>query len=118
MSNYAFAEKLNYSTATKSISAIEKDMMMCSTSPDEAGECYEDTIEKYNLIIKDVRSSNASKVDAKLWQAINLSYKKQIDSCRSDYNTSTKRHFFYPYQDCLTNSLHNLAITAVELHLK
>lgn len=114
----ANAAHWTYKSATNKILAIEKELLACSPSPDEAGECYEIALDQYDQLIGSVRSQNAKKVDAKLWYAINSGFKKHGDSCRSDLNLSQDRFFFFPYQDCLTNNFHSLAITAVELHLK
>ena len=117
-STIALADKWTYNSAINSVVANEKELSMCAPAPDDAGTCYEDTISKYNSMIRDIRAQNGQKVDSLLWQSINLNYKKGIDSCRSDENLSDNRLFFYPYQDCLTNHLHNLLITTIELHLK
>lgn len=113
-----FAEKWSYTSAKTAMIANEKEMVMCAPAPDDAGECYELTISKYNNMIREIRSQNSAKLDARLWQAINLNYKNAIDSCRSINNLGTSRMFFYPYQDCLTNHLHNLLVATIELHLK
>lgn len=114
----AYAEKWTYSSANSAVIANEKELAMCAPAPEDAGECYEDTISKYNTMIREIRSQNSAKLDPLLWQSINLNFKKGIDSCRSDKALSDNRLFFYPYQDCMTNHLHNLLITSIELHLK
>lgn len=114
----ANATNWTYQSANNKILSIEKELLACSPSPDEAGECYEKAIGEYDQLIGAVRSQNAKKVDARLWYSINLGFKKHGDSCRSDQNISPERLFFYPYQDCLTNNFHSFAVTAVELHLK
>lgn len=114
----ANAANWTYKGATNKIIEIEKELLACSPSPDEAGECYEVAIDQYNELISSVRSQNSKKIDSKLWLSINLGFKKHGDSCRAPQNLSQERLFFYPYQDCLTNNLHSLAVTAVEMHLK
>lgn len=118
MATSSFGAKWTYSNAHDVLVSNEKEMVMCAPAPDDAGLCYEETISKYNNLIREVRSQNASKVDSKLWQTINLNYKNAIDTCRSDKNLAGSRLFFYPYQDCMTNHLHNLAVTTIELHLR
>lgn len=114
----AFAKPLTYSGALATVAAIETDLKNCAPSPDEAGACYQETEEKYNAMIADIRGKYSKKVDQKLWQTINLNFKKQGDLCRSDFMLSGEHNFFYMYQDCLVNNLHSLTITAIELHLK
>lgn len=118
ISTLVSAEKWDYSKALKSVANNEAELAMCAPAPEDAGECYESTISQYSKMIKEIRSQNSTKLDTRLWQSINLNYKNAIDTCRSENNISVNRLFFYPYQDCMTNHLHNLLITTIELHLK
>lgn len=114
----AFAKAPTYASSIATAAAIEKELQACAPSPDEAPECYMEAEEKYSQMISSIRNTYRNKVDQKLWQSINLNFKKQGDLCRTDFMLSGDFHFFYLYKDCLTNNLHSLAITAIELHLK
>lgn len=112
------APALTYTSANNKIISIEKELAPCVVAPMEAAQCYEDALEKYDQLIKDIRKQNSKKIDQKLWYSINLGVKNQINSCRDSNLISGTRNFFYPFQDCETNLTHSLAVTAIELHLK
>lgn len=114
----AAAKKITYSESLASISKIEKDLRDCAISPTESLECYFDAEKQYNQKITDIRKNHGDRVNLKLWQTINLGFKKQADLCRSDFMLSGETQFFPLYRDCVARNLHSLAITAVELHLK
>lgn len=120
-SSVAFAglpSNLTRTSANTYIAGIEKELQACSISPEEAGECYDVARNQYDQLLKVIRSKYGAKVNQNLWQSINLKFKKQGDACRSDFLLSGDTQFFLPYLDCVTNNLHSLAVTAVELHLK
>lgn len=109
---------LTRASANAYIAGIEKELHVCAISPEEAPDCYFQAERQYDQFIKTIRSKHGAKVNQSLWQSISLNFKKQGDACKAEQTLSGSTKFFYLHLDCVSNNLHSLAVTAVELHLK
>ncbi len=119
LSNQLFAENNKlYNQYLGEVAKTEAYLSKCIPDEDMSTQCYLDAENKYDKIITNIRETYSSKVDAKLWQAINLGYLNRKKNCKAQYLDAGTTQVFYPYIDCLHSTNHSLVITTIELHLK
>lgn len=119
ISNTLFAAETQlYNQYMSSIAKTEANLAKCIPDEEASPLCYQNADKAYDKIIKDIRKTYGSKVDGKLWQAINVGFVTRKNNCRSSYFDAGTSQVFYPYIDCVHATNHSLVITTVELHLK
>lgn len=107
-----------YNDALNYIRDQETKLKQCALQMKEDTPCYAEANKNYDSLIQIIRAKYSDRIDMKLWQRINLGFKKQIDNCKSDAVRPMRRTLYYPYGECRSNSYHSFAVTTVELHLR
>lgn len=108
----------DYSSAISYISEQESKLKQCALEKQENPSCYTIVNSNYLSLIRDIRSNHSNRLDEKLWQQINIGFKKQVDNCKSDAIRPRSRLLYFPYGECKSNGYHSFAIATVELHLR